>query len=241
MVCTLAIQNTDLASLRDQILARLSIPTLDEVLSRLLRVASSPHSGLIAADTSALISTNAQHGYREEQGGPYRGGNRTSWPKCTYCHRWGHTKEKCFKLHGRTPRANLAQTNDTLPKQPRDLPMQQFVTLTGTDYDDYLSLLQRPGSGAFLPYCSDAFLLRPSTPFSGHRHISSPRPSSPVRFSGAFLPYCRLFTLFCLCIVSNDRSTVCAAAASDEPSVVCNFSCVADSRAANPPLSPSLR
>ncbi|KAJ1436935.1 hypothetical protein SESBI_03770 [Sesbania bispinosa] len=62
-----------------------SIPTLDEVFSRLLRVASIPPSGPIpnAHDTSALISTNAQHGHREEQGGPYRGGNKTSRPKCT--------------------------------------------------------------------------------------------------------------------------------------------------------------
>ncbi|KAJ1413325.1 hypothetical protein SESBI_19710 [Sesbania bispinosa] len=140
MVCTLAILNTDLVSVRDQILASPSIPTLDEVFSRLLRVASIPPSGPIpnAHDTSALISTNAQHGHREEQGGPYRGGNKTSRPKCTYCHRWGHTKEKCFKLHGRPPRANLAHIDDTLPEQPRDLPVQQSVTLTGTDYDDYL-------------------------------------------------------------------------------------------------------
>ncbi|KAJ1417814.1 hypothetical protein SESBI_16274 [Sesbania bispinosa] len=110
----------------DQILASLSIPTLDEVFSRLLRVASIPPSGPIpnAHDTSALISTNAQHGHREEQGGPYRGGNKTSWPKCTYFHRWGHTKEKCFKLHGHPPRANLAHIDDTLPEQPRDLPVQ---------------------------------------------------------------------------------------------------------------------
>ncbi|KAJ1417938.1 hypothetical protein SESBI_16203 [Sesbania bispinosa] len=140
MVCTLAILNTDLVSVRDQILASPSIPTLDEVFSRLLRVASIPPSGPIpnAHDTSALISTNAQHGHREEQGGPYRGGSKTSRPKCTYCHRWGHTKEKCFKLHGRPPRANLAHIDDTLPEQPRDLPVQQSVTLTGTDYDDYL-------------------------------------------------------------------------------------------------------
>ncbi|KAJ1404347.1 gag-polypeptide of LTR copia-type [Sesbania bispinosa] len=155
MVCTLAILNTDLVSVRDQILASPSIPTLDEVFSRLLRVASIPPSGLIpnAHDTSALISTNAQHGHREEQGGPYRGGNKTSRPKCTYCHRWGHTKEKCFKLHGRPPRANLAHIDDTLPEQPRDLPVQQSVTLTGTDYDDYLSSSRLTSCSSTYSYC----------------------------------------------------------------------------------------
>ncbi|KAJ1394765.1 hypothetical protein SESBI_33889 [Sesbania bispinosa] len=74
MVCNLAILNTDLASVRDQILASPSIPTLDEVFSRLLRVASIPPSGPNAHDTSSLISTNAQHGHKEEQGGLYRGG-----------------------------------------------------------------------------------------------------------------------------------------------------------------------
>ena len=59
-------------------------------------------------------------------------------PKCTYCHKWGHIKDKCYKLHGRPPRANLVHTNETHPEQPSGPPQQQSVTLTSTDYDEYL-------------------------------------------------------------------------------------------------------
>ncbi|KAJ1411017.1 hypothetical protein SESBI_21552 [Sesbania bispinosa] len=69
---------------KDQILASPSIPTLDEVFSRLLCVASIPPSGPNAHDTSALISTNAQHGHRKEQGGPYRGAKGPS--SAAVCH-----------------------------------------------------------------------------------------------------------------------------------------------------------
>ncbi|KAJ1417527.1 gag-polypeptide of LTR copia-type [Sesbania bispinosa] len=58
MVCILAILNTDLASMRDQILASPGIPTLDEVFSRLLRVAYIPPSSPNAPDTPTLILTN---------------------------------------------------------------------------------------------------------------------------------------------------------------------------------------
>ncbi|KAJ1380175.1 hypothetical protein SESBI_46251 [Sesbania bispinosa] len=84
MVCTLAILNIDLSSVRDQILAISGILTLDEVFSRLLRVTSIPPSGPSAPDTSALVSINAQHGHMEEQGeqgGAYRGGGIAE----TYC------------------------------------------------------------------------------------------------------------------------------------------------------------
>ncbi|KAJ1427630.1 putative plastid-lipid-associated protein 9, chloroplastic [Sesbania bispinosa] len=87
MVCTLAILNTDLASVRDQILASPSTPILDKVFSRLLRVASIPHSGPNAPDTSALFS----------------------------------------------PMLSMAigKNKVALIEEPRDLPVQQSVTLTG--------------------------------------------------------------------------------------------------------------
>ena len=137
MVCTLAAMSPDLASVRDQILASPTIPTLQEVFSRLLRVTSISPPGASVRDSSALASSHVQRGSRDEQGND-RGGNRAPRPKCTFCHKWRHVRDKCFKLHGRPTRANLVHTNETQHEQSSGPPQQQSVILTGSDYDEYL-------------------------------------------------------------------------------------------------------
>ena len=77
---------------------------------------SVPPSGAFAGDSSALVPSHVQCCPRDEQCSDPRG-NRAPRPKCTYCHKWGHVKDKCFKLHGRPPRANLVHTNETQLEQ----------------------------------------------------------------------------------------------------------------------------
>lgn len=51
-------------------------------------------------DTSTLTS-QTQQGDR---------GDQENRPQCSYCHRWGHAREKCYKLHSRPPQvANVIQ------------------------------------------------------------------------------------------------------------------------------------
>ena len=140
MVCILATLGSDLAPVRDQILASPNIPSMDEVSSRLLRVSSIPAAslhGFSTTDNSALASQVAPQGYmtaREGQGGD-RGSNKGNRPRCTYCHRWGHTRDKCHKLHGRPPRANIIQSTNSMPSPGQHT---ESLLLTGADLENYL-------------------------------------------------------------------------------------------------------
>lgn len=97
MVLTLAALSLELDSVRDQILTSVVILSLDEVFARLLYV-SSP-SVVIGFSSSSNLDTSvfASH---TQQGDCGSQGNQ---PRCNYCHRWSHTREKFYKLHGRPP------------------------------------------------------------------------------------------------------------------------------------------
>ena len=86
MMCTLVAMTLDLASVQDQLLASLTIPTLQEVSSRLLCVTSIPPPRATVGDSSILVSSHVQHSPREEQGSDH-GTNQAPHPKCTYCHK----------------------------------------------------------------------------------------------------------------------------------------------------------
>ena len=80
MVCILATLGPDLSSVRDQILASPTIPTMDEVFSRLLRVSSIPNAPVqrFSMDNSALATQVASQIHMTARGGQGgdRGGNR---------------------------------------------------------------------------------------------------------------------------------------------------------------------
>lgn len=131
MVLTFAAISPDLAPVWDQILAGAVVPSLDDVFARLLRV-SSPiiATGSPSIDSLVLASQNNVRGEQGDRGG--RGGR----PNCNYCHRWSHTKKKCYKLHGKpTWAVNVVHADHTTPHSDRHTPS---VTLNGTDYEDYL-------------------------------------------------------------------------------------------------------
>ncbi|RVW15742.1 putative mitochondrial protein [Vitis vinifera] len=95
----------------DQILASPSVPSLDDVFARLLRLSSTQTLSTDSpSDSSVLASqTNSRGG---------RSGNRDRGqrPQCTYCNKFGHSRDHCYQLHGRPPRtAHIAQSSDTLP------------------------------------------------------------------------------------------------------------------------------
>ncbi|RVX22752.1 Retrovirus-related Pol polyprotein from transposon TNT 1-94 [Vitis vinifera] len=109
MVLTLIGVCPDLESVRDQILASPSVPSLDDVFARLLRLSSTQTLSTDGpSDSSVLASqTNSRGG---------RSGNRGQGqrPQCTYCNKLGHTRDRCYHS------------------------TSQSITLTGSDYDAYL-------------------------------------------------------------------------------------------------------
>ncbi|RVW51866.1 hypothetical protein CK203_068026 [Vitis vinifera] len=109
MVLTLIGLRPDLEPIRDQILGSSSVPSLDDVFARLLRISSTqtlPSDS--ASDSSVLVSQTTSRGGRSGTRG------RGQRPHCTYCNKLGHTRDRCYQLHGRPPRtAHMAQSSDS--------------------------------------------------------------------------------------------------------------------------------
>ncbi|RVW60653.1 Retrovirus-related Pol polyprotein from transposon TNT 1-94 [Vitis vinifera] len=114
MVLTLIGLRPDLEPIRDQILGSSSVPSLDDVFARLLRISSTQTlTSDSASDSSVLVFSN----YLSRRTQWYRG--RGQRPQCTYCNKLGHTRDRCYQLHGRPPRtAHMAQSSDSLLPQP---------------------------------------------------------------------------------------------------------------------------
>ncbi|RVW21065.1 Retrovirus-related Pol polyprotein from transposon TNT 1-94 [Vitis vinifera] len=114
MVLTLIGLRPDLEPVRDQILGSSSVPSLDDVFARLLRISSTqtlPSDSI--SDSSVLVSHTTSRGGRSGNRG------RGQRPHCTYCNKHGHTRDRCYQLHGRPPRtAHVAQSSDSQLPQP---------------------------------------------------------------------------------------------------------------------------
>ncbi|RVW72247.1 Retrovirus-related Pol polyprotein from transposon TNT 1-94 [Vitis vinifera] len=114
MVLTLIGLRPDLEPIRDQILGSSSVPSLDDVFARLLRLSSTQTlPSASASDSSVLVSHTTSRGGRSGTRG------RGQRPHCTYCNKLGHTRDRCYQLHGRPPRtAHMAQSSDSPLPQP---------------------------------------------------------------------------------------------------------------------------
>ena len=134
MVLTLIGLRPDLETVRNQILGSSSIPSLDDVFARLLRISSTqPLPSNSTSDSSMLVSQTNSRGGRSGNRG------RGQRPQCTYCNKLGHTRDRCYQLHGRPPRtAHVAQSSDPQPSQPPSSSTAQGILLTESEYDDYL-------------------------------------------------------------------------------------------------------
>ena len=86
-------------------------------------------------DSSVLVShTNLRGGRSGTRG-------RGQRPHCTYCNKLGHTRDRCYQLHGRPPRtAHVAQSSDSDSQLPQTLSSftSQGVPPTDSEYDAFL-------------------------------------------------------------------------------------------------------
>ena len=124
MVLTLIGLRPNLEPIRDQILGSSSVPSLDDVFARLLRISSTQTLPFDStSDSSVLVSQTSSRGGRSGTRG------RGQRPHCTYCNKLGHTRDRCYQLHGRPPRtAHVAQSSDSpLPQPPSSSASQASV------------------------------------------------------------------------------------------------------------------
>ena len=114
MIILLLNLGPDFENIREQILTRAVIPDFDEALARLLRHTSTSTQSMrseITPDTSVMVSQSLSRG--DSRGGRGSNQGRGQCPQCTYCHKLGHTRDRCYQLHGQPPRtAHLAQSSD---------------------------------------------------------------------------------------------------------------------------------
>ena len=94
----------DFENIVEQILTRAVIPNFDEALARLLCRTSTATQSMrskITPDTSVMVSHS--HSRSDTRGGHNINRGRGQRPQCTYCHRLGHTRDRCYQLHDRPP------------------------------------------------------------------------------------------------------------------------------------------
>ena len=91
MVLTLIGLRPNLESIRDQILASPSIPSLDDVFTCLLRLFSTQTLSTDGPSNSSMLAsqTNSRGGRSDNRG-------RGQRPQCTYCNKLGHTRDRCL-------------------------------------------------------------------------------------------------------------------------------------------------
>ena len=156
MVLTLIGLRPDLETVRDQILDSPSVPSFNDVFARLFRISSTrtlPSDS--TSDSSVLFSqTNLRGGHSGNR-------SRGQCPHCTYCNKFGHTRDRYYQLHGRPPRtAHVAQSSD-LDSQPPQTPSSstsQGIPPTDSEYDDYLRYqATKSASVASVAQTSNAF------------------------------------------------------------------------------------
>ena len=91
MVLTLIGLRPNLEPVGDQILASPSVPSLDDVFARLLRLSSTQTLSTDGpSDSSVLASQTNSRGGRSGNRG------RGQRPQCTYCNKLRHTRDHCY-------------------------------------------------------------------------------------------------------------------------------------------------
>ena len=174
MIILLLNLGPDFENIREHILTGAVIPNFDEALARLLRHTSTATQSMrskITPDTSVMVSQSLSLG--DSRGGHGSNRGRGQRPQCTYCHRLGHTRDRCYQLNGRPPRtAHLAQSSDhsacsSYVSGSSSTP--QGVILMPSEYEEYLRLTQaaKSSSIAFVAqtYNVSACLTHSSTPW----------------------------------------------------------------------------
>ncbi|KAF3775105.1 hypothetical protein EJ110_NYTH51304 [Nymphaea thermarum] len=129
--------NSIYESAKNEMLTSPSIPPIDEAYSRLSRIPIP--ASTVPDTTSAMLATRGRGGFLFARGRGGRGrGNTTSRPVCQFCHRIGHTVDKCWQKHGRPAFANQTASTDS-PEQPK---AQHTASSSELRVDDIISQLR---------------------------------------------------------------------------------------------------
>ncbi|KAI5381827.1 hypothetical protein KIW84_040793 [Lathyrus oleraceus] len=124
------------SSVKDQAITNITIPTVEELIDRLVRVSLPSDDTHTTLESSAFVS-NFNNGGRGRLGrGRGRGRGGRSNFHCTHCRKDGHTQDWCFDLHGYPIKtANVAQTTAN-----RESKAKLETIFSSDEYQEYLRL-----------------------------------------------------------------------------------------------------
>ncbi|XP_050894398.1 uncharacterized protein LOC127101108 [Lathyrus oleraceus] len=124
------------SSVKDQALTNTTIPMVEELIDRLVRVSLPSDDTLIAPESSAFVSNFSSGGRSGHSRGRGcgRGGRGNFY--YTHCKKDGHTQDRCFNLHGFPNKtSNVAQTSTNLESKG-----ELETTFYADEYKEYLKL-----------------------------------------------------------------------------------------------------
>ncbi|XP_040940788.1 uncharacterized protein [Gossypium hirsutum] len=163
--------NRELDEVRGRILGRSPLPTIGEAFAevrreekrRLVMMGDSKEPKPMTpisnrpTETSALISKGPQP--QKQRAGNDSGSTR---PWCSHCNRVGHTKEKCFKLHGYPEKKQKDNKTAMLSSTTADDVLD--VRLTKTQLETLHEILGTPTTHGSLATQGDSTLFHTYTP-----------------------------------------------------------------------------
>ena len=152
MIILLLNLGPDFENIREHILIEAVISNFDKALARLLRHTSTATQSMqseITPNTFVVVSHSLSRG--DSKGGRRSNRGRGQRPQCTDCHRLGHTRDRCYQLHGPPRTAHLAQSSDhsscsSFVSGSSSTP--QGVILTPNEYEEYLRFTQAAKSSS---------------------------------------------------------------------------------------------
>ncbi|XP_074590740.1 uncharacterized protein LOC141846603 [Curcuma longa] len=136
MVFVLHGLHKDFDNVKNQVLTNPNIPTVDELIDRLFRVPLTNESLKTEVDSAILFTNSDRRGRGRGRG---RGG-RGNRPQCSHCNRMGHTRDRCFTLHGFPAKsANMSQVQ-VVDSAKKDESLQENKFFVSNDeYKEFLN------------------------------------------------------------------------------------------------------
>ena len=118
MVLALRAMNPDFDHICDQVLTNQEVPSMESLLTRLLRVPNSRknENSLELIESSTMVSSRRRGG-RGNRGCGGRSGGRNGQLYCTHCKIRGHTQDSCYDIVGWPEKtANVSTSKTHEPK-----------------------------------------------------------------------------------------------------------------------------
>ena len=156
--------NKTLDEVRGRIMGTKPLPNLREAFSEVRReesrkkVMMGTHNSGSSLEGSALISRTASWDSRQKKGRPW----------CEHCHKPGHTKETCWKIHGKP--------SDWKPSRPSNDKEGRAYTAANSDpfTKEQLEVLQKLFNQNITPTSASSLTVQKNTTPTGNNNCSEP-------------------------------------------------------------------